>query len=43
MMDSREMGRKGGKAGKGKSKRRGDADYYRKIALKRWRKRKAGR
>ena len=27
------MGAKGGRAGKGKSKRRGGAEYYRKIAL----------
>lgn len=42
-MDSQEMGRKGGKAGTGKAKRRGDAAYYRKIALKGWRKRRAKR
>jgi hypothetical protein len=35
-----ELGRKGGRAGTGKSKRRGDAAYYRKIAKKRWAKRK---
>jgi hypothetical protein len=29
------LGKKGGKAS-GKSKVRGDADYYRKLALKRW-------
>jgi hypothetical protein len=39
-MDASEMGRKGGEAGTGKAKRRGDADYYRKIAKKRWAKRK---
>lgn len=39
-MNAREMGRKGGSA-KGKSKRRGDADYYRKLALKAWKKRRA--
>ena len=42
-MNSSEMGRKGGKAGKGKAKRRGDAEHYRKIALKGWRKRRAKR
>ena len=40
-MNASEMGRKGGKAGRGKSKRRGDAAYYRKIAKKSWRKRRA--
>lgn len=30
-----EMGRKGGKAGKGKSKVRGDAEYYRKLSAAR--------
>jgi hypothetical protein len=30
------LGKKGGKAGRGKSKVRGDADYYKALALKRW-------
>jgi hypothetical protein len=30
-----EAGRKGGKAGRGKSKVRGDAEYYRQIRSKR--------
>jgi len=30
----REMGAKGGKAGTGKAKVRGDAEYYRKIRMK---------
>jgi hypothetical protein len=29
-----ELGRKGGKAGKGKSKVRGGSDYYRKLRMK---------
>lgn len=29
------LGRKGGKAGTGASKRRGDSDYYRKLRAKR--------
>jgi hypothetical protein len=37
-MNPAEMGRKGGKSGRGKSKRRGDAAYYRRIAKRRWRK-----
>lgn len=32
-MNPSEMGRKGGSV-KGKTKRRGDSDYYRKLALK---------
>lgn len=31
----------GGKAGRGKSKRRGDSEYYRRIARKRWKNRDA--
>jgi len=30
------IGKTGGKSGTGKSKVRGDADYYRKIVAKRW-------
>ncbi len=30
-----ETGREGGQAGTGESKRRGDAEYYRKLAAKR--------
>lgn len=30
------IGKTGGKAGTGKAKVRGDADYYRKIVAKRW-------
>ncbi|MGE5346339.1 MAG: hypothetical protein ACM3JH_10315 [Acidithiobacillales bacterium] len=30
----RKFGEKGGRAGKGKAKRRGDAEYYRALALK---------
>jgi hypothetical protein len=29
------LGRKGGKAGTGKAKRRGDSDYYRQMAIDR--------
>ena len=32
------LGKKGGKAGTGASKRRGDADHYRRLAAKRWKK-----
>jgi hypothetical protein len=35
-----KLGRKGGKAGRGASKVRGDSEYYRKLILKRWGKRK---
>ena len=30
------LGKKGGKAGRGQSKVRGDAEYYKALALKRW-------
>jgi hypothetical protein len=35
------LGRKGGAAGTGKSKVRGDSEYYKKLALKRRSRRKA--
>jgi hypothetical protein len=37
---AQELGARGGKAGRGKSKVRGDAEYYRKMVAKRWAKRK---
>lgn len=41
-MNSSEMGRKGGSV-KGKTKRRGDAAYYRKLAVKSAKARRAKR
>jgi hypothetical protein len=35
-----EIGTKGGKAGTGDAKKRGDSDHYRKMIQKRWSKKK---
>lgn len=42
-MDTKDAGRKGGEAGKGAAKRRGDSAYYRKLRLRANRKAKGAK